>query len=72
MKNISKMEKFDIVILLFILFGIYCAFNIRKDYNEYQKSKSLIDWSIFVRNLGVIFGSIIVIIYKIFEALGLI
>ena len=50
---------------LFIVFGIYCAFKIQKIYKEYKKTKGLFEWSDFIRSLGVIFGSILVIIYKI-------
>lgn len=61
------MTELDVLITLFILFGIYCAINIKKDYKEYKKSNHYLEFNIFIRNLGVIIGSVILIVYKIIK-----
>lgn len=61
------MEKFDVFVLLFILFGVYCTLNINKDYKDYKKSAHYLEYNIFIRNVAVIAASIILIIYKLFN-----
>ena len=61
------MEKFDVFILLFVLFGIYCALNLKKDYEDYKKSDHYLEYNIFIRNIGVVIASVILIIYKLFN-----
>ncbi len=62
------MSSLDIVIVLVVIFAVYNLFNIRKDYREYKKSKHYLEYNIFIRNLGVIIGGIILIIYKILSS----
>ena len=57
---------FDVFIYLFILFGVYCAFNIKKDYNDYKESKGYLDYVVYIRNLGMVAGAAFLLIWKIF------
>ena len=59
------MNGLDILIVLFVLYGLYCLKNIKKDYEEYKKTKHYLEFNIFIRNLGVIIGSIVLVFYKI-------
>ncbi|WP_417861503.1 hypothetical protein [Winogradskyella sediminis] len=61
------MEKFDIIAISFIAFGVYCLISIKKDYAQYKKTKGLIDLSIYVRSIGVIVGSVVMLIYEFFR-----
>ena len=62
-----KMEKFDIFAILFTAFGIYCAIGLKKDYADYKKSNHYLEYIIFIRNIAVVFGSIIIVIYELFR-----
>lgn len=61
------MKQSDVFFIIFIIFGFYCLRGIKKDYVEYKKSRHYLELNIFLRNLGVIIGSIAVIIYKVFK-----
>jgi hypothetical protein len=64
------MKSLDIFILVFIGFGIYCMLNLKKDYAEYKKTKHYIDFKIYIRNLGVVIGSIILFFYELSRLLS--
>lgn len=59
------MEKFDIFAILFIAFGIYCAIGLKKDYADYKKSNHYLEYNIYIRNIGVVVGSIIMFFYEL-------
>ncbi len=59
------MKNFDIFAILFIAFGIYCAIGLKKDYAEYKKTKHYIDFNTYVRNIGVVVGSIMMFFYEL-------
>ncbi|OCK41828.1 hypothetical protein BA195_13635 [Tenacibaculum soleae] len=59
------MEEFDILAILFIAFGIYCAIGLKKDYVDYKKSNHYLEYNIYIRNIGVVVGSIIMFIYEL-------
>ena len=59
------MNELDILCNLFILFGIYCAIGIKRDYEEYKNSDHYLEFVIYIRNVGVIVASAIVLIYQL-------
>ncbi len=59
------MKSLDVFFILFIAYGIYCAINLKKDYAEHKKTKNYIDFKIYIRNLGVVIGSVIMLFYLI-------
>ena len=59
------MENFDILAILFIAYGIYCAIGLKKDYAEYKKTKHYVDRNIYTRNIGVVVGSVIKFFYEL-------
>ena len=64
------MEEFDVFAILFICYGIYCMINLKKDYAEYKKTKFYVELNIYIRNLGVVIGSIVLFIYEIARLLS--
>ena len=64
------MKSFDIFIFLFIAYGIYCAINLKKDSAEYQKTKHYVDRNIYIRNIGVVVGSVIMFFYELSQILS--
>ena len=61
------MEELDVFIILFICYGVYCMSNLKKDYSEYKKTKFYLELNIYIRNLGVVIGSVILFVYLIFR-----
>lgn len=59
------MKEFDIFAILFIAFGIYCAFGLKKEYAEYKKTKHYLEFGIFIKSLGVVIGSIVMFFYEL-------
>jgi len=59
------MTNSDIFIICFVLYGVYCLKNIKKDYEEYKKTNYYVELNILIRNIGVIVGSIVLILYKL-------
>ena len=64
------MEKLDMFFILFICYGIYCMKNLKKDYAEYKKTKYYVELNIYIRNLGVVIGSIVILFYEISRLLS--
>ena len=44
--------------------------NLKKDYAEYKKTKHYVEFNIYVRNLGVVIGSIILFFYELSRLLS--
>jgi hypothetical protein len=63
------MTELDVLTLIIVPFGIYYVFIIKKTYNEYQRTKGMLDFNTLVRDIGVIFASIVMVIYKLVEVL---
>jgi hypothetical protein len=61
-----EMENLNVLYILFIIFGIYCFKNLKKDYAEYKTSKHYLEFNIYIRNLGVVIASVFVLIYQIY------
>ena len=59
------MEEFDIFAILFIAFGIFCAICLKKDYADYKKSTHYLEYNIYIRNIGVVVGGIIMFFYEL-------
>jgi hypothetical protein len=63
------MSELDALTLIIVAFGIYYVINIKKAYKEYQKTKGMLDFNMLVRDIGVIFAGIVLILYKLAEVL---
>jgi hypothetical protein len=57
------MSELDALTLIIVAFGIYYVINIKKAYKEYQKTKGMLDFNMLVRDIGVIFAGIVLILY---------
>ena len=44
--------------------------NLKKDYAEYKKTKYYVELNIYIRNLGVVIGSIVILFYEISRLLS--
>jgi TRAP-type C4-dicarboxylate transport system permease small subunit len=59
------MKNIDIVAIIFIAFGVYCAIGLKKDYAEYKKTKHYIDYKIYIRNIAVVVGAVFMFFYEL-------
>ena len=64
------MEEIDIIMIIVIAFGIYCATGLKKEYSEYKKSNHYLELNIFVRSVGVVVGSVMCFFYELSRLLA--
>lgn len=64
------MDNFDIFAIVFIAFGIYCAFGLKKDYAEYKKSTHYLEFNIYIRNVAMVVASVIMFFYELSRLLS--